>query len=141
MGRVMRCAALLLLAGSGVVAIRPEKLSLASRATLADEAAAAGNARNLLLFGLTQRDKAAHDEHRDAMIEARPRSAQRGLSRALPAWSAPLASRVAAVHAPCVPVALCGGRWARGTPTLVAHARPLSPLTRPRASRRSSTNW
>jgi len=54
----------------GALAIRPaERVAhVAQRATLADEAA---SSRNLLLFGLTQRDKAAHDEHRDAMIEVR----------------------------------------------------------------------
>jgi hypothetical protein len=73
---LLRCAALALLAGAPALAIRPGELKLAGdvaarRATLAQPAVDAGSARNLLLFGLTQRDKAAHDEHRDAMIEAR----------------------------------------------------------------------
>ena len=72
-----------LAATPGALAIRPTEhvAHVAQRATLADEAA---SSRNLLLFGLTQRDKAAHDEHRDAMIEVRVQCNLRAACASLP---------------------------------------------------------
>ena len=66
----LKLALCVLAATPGALCIRPtEHAHVAQRAALSEEAAA--SSRNLLLFGLTQRDKAAHDEHRDAMIEVR----------------------------------------------------------------------
>ena len=55
----------------------------------ADAGADAGAHRKLLLFGLTARDKAAHEEKRDALIEA----SALGARRARPATAAQRAAR------------------------------------------------
>jgi hypothetical protein len=63
-----------LLAAPSALSIRPgqpDDSGLTRRSTLDSASVEAEAARKLLLFGLTARDKAAHNEHRDAMIEAR----------------------------------------------------------------------
>ena len=59
----------------GLAARQPTTLQLSTTAGLAGgrryalESTHASASRRPLLFGFTQRDKAAHDEHRDAAIE------------------------------------------------------------------------
>ena len=71
-GLRLRCvaAALALAALAALVAPAAGRTLPASRSTAAADADAAAH-RKLLLFGLTARDKAAHEENRDALIEVR----------------------------------------------------------------------
>ena len=93
----MRCAAALAVALAVAVApasgrTLPAAASGLRHAGAASAAAAHADAaahRSLLLFGLTARDKAAHEEKRDALIEA----SALGARRARPATAAQRAAR------------------------------------------------